>query len=129
MKNIPVLYTIIIILTILLILSVLGVCQQSSSNVNPSAGILSSIEKNNSHGAILISYSGAISLVNSKGEPAEECTFAKSDALQTKGKGKPCKGYVNGKVLGMTAIPLLMTKGSFCMGIIDSSGIPVQVCD
>jgi len=129
MKNVPVLYTIIIILAILLILSLLGICQQNNSAVVPSTGILSSIEKNNSHGAILISNSGKLSLVNSKGEPSKPCTFASSDALKTKGKGKPCKGYVNGKVLGMAAIPLLYTKGSFCMGIIDSSGQPFQVCD
>lgn len=130
MKNISVLYGIILILAISLLVSLLGLCNSERSPIIPSAGIINSIESNQAHGAVLFSDNGDISLVNSKGQPGTPCSFASLDGkAQQKSTGKPCKGFDGGKVLSLKAIPLLGTKGSFCMGIINGRGQLVQVCD
>ena len=130
MKNISVLYGIIVILAISLLISVLSLSKQGSNTIIASTGIVNSIKNTQAHGAILFDESGGISLVNSKGEPGVKCAFATLDGkAQQQSEGKPCKGFNGGKVLSLKAIPLLGTKGSFCMGIIDGTGSLVQVCD
>jgi len=122
MKNIPVLYGIIIILIALLVFSYSGVCTKGS-DLKPTADILKKLDTNSAHGAILFNTNGDISLIDVKGNPATTCRFP-----DQKGKDKVCRGFVGGKVLNFQSIGILKTEGSICFSTVTSSGSLKQIC-
>jgi len=122
MKNIPILYGIIVILGALLAFSYTGVCKRSS-NLIPTSEILKKLEANSAHGAILFNTNGDLSLIDVRGNPALSCKFPGQI-----GKGKVCRGFNGGELLDVKPISLIKTKGSICYSIVTSSGGLLQIC-
>jgi len=119
MKNIKTLYTIIIAL-----LLVLGFnFATAKGHLQLNQGMLERFETNKVAGALLINKKGDIVLVDRNGNPGKPCSFA-----DQKGKIKTCRGFNGGKVLGLTSIPILQTKGSICFATTSSDGHAIQIC-
>jgi len=122
MKNVPILYGIIVILAALLFFSYSGV-NNKGFDLKPTAEILKKLDANSAHGAVLFNTNGDITLIDVKGNPATTCRFP-----DQKGKDKVCRGFDGGKVLNFQSIGLLKTEGSICFSFVGSSGAIKQIC-
>ena len=117
MKNIKILYTIIIALLLFIGISF----SAAKDHVALSKDLLNRFHTESVAAALLINKNGDITLVDKNGKPGTPCTFAGQ-------KGKVCKGFEGGAVLDLKSVSVIKTRGSICFSYVTSAGSLRQIC-